>query len=155
MLTTQFFCGHKIWSSWYILKNEVYSMQFVSFVSSFDNSSYPFYAFNPFFRVFPHVKYFIARFLARSADELVPNNKGYSIGLRRLRAGLNYNLQNRFQILRIKENVRSRKTVRRHPCYSNGRTFRVMTILSSAFWYWNGKTNLQLKFPSPVSDLTG
>ena len=28
-----------------------------------------------------------------------------------------------------------------------------MTILSSAFWYWNGKINRQLKFPSPVSDL--
>ena len=32
-------------------------------------------------------------------------------------------------------------------------TFRVMTILFSAFWYWNGKINRQLKFPSPVSDL--
>lgn len=35
----------------------------------------------------------------------------------------------------------------------NKRTFLVMTILSSAFWYWNGKINRQLKFPSPVSDL--
>lgn len=37
--------------------------------------------------------------------------------------------------------------------WTDKHTFRVMTILSSAFWYWNGKMNRQLKLPSPVSDL--
>ena len=32
-------------------------------------------------------------------------------------------------------------------------SFLVMTIFSSAGRYSKGKTNLQLKFPSPVSDL--
>ena len=32
-------------------------------------------------------------------------------------------------------------------------SFLVITILSSAGRYSKGKTNLQLKFPSPVSDL--
>ena len=31
-------------------------------------------------------------------------------------------------------------------------TFFLMIIFSSAFWYWKGNTNLQLKFPSPVNE---